>query len=386
MRPGSGSVALPRSPAPWPGPVAQCGVLTIGLLGGMSWESTAEYHRLANTLVRERLGGLHSARLVLVSLDVEQVALLQRAGRWDDAGALLAAAARQVEAAGADLLLICTDTMHLVADQVQDAVGVPLLHLVDVTAAAVLAAGVRSVGLLGRAFTMEHPFSRDRLAGHGLQVLVPGEQDRTLVHRVVVEELCRGVVDEGSRAAYVEVVERLAERGAEGVVLGCTEIELLLRQQDVGVPLFPMTRLHVEAAVDLALAGSAVARPRRARTLPDLFHVALVSEWEAGDYARSTRGRDLADVGFVHLAFAWQVQGVLDRFYGDGLEPLVLLRVDPDLMAAPVVVEPPPGSTEGFPHLYGPLRPDAVVEAQPLVRDADGWRVPELLLPAPRSS
>ncbi|MCW2606465.1 MAG: aspartate/glutamate racemase [Frankiales bacterium] len=351
-------------------------MLTIGLLGGMSWESTAEYHRLANTLVRERLGGLHSARLVLVSVDLEDVAVLQRDGRWTDAGALLAREARRVEAAGADLLLLCTNTMHVVADQVAEAVSIPLLHLADVTADAVLAAGAPTVGLLGTAHTMEQPFYRDRLARHGIEVVVPDAPDRALVHRVIFDELCQGVVSPASREALLGVVDRLAGAGARGVVLGCTELELLLRQEHTQVPLFATTRLHVEAAVRQALAGEP--GPPPARLLPDLFHVADAAEWAAGEYARSTRGLDLADVGFVHCAFAWQVQGVLDRFYADADGPLLLLRVDPALTGVPVRVEPPPGSPEGFPHVYGPLTPAAVVDQVVLPRTPGGWQAPPL--------
>jgi aspartate racemase len=231
-------------------------VLTIGMLGGMSWESSAQYYRLANELVRERLGGLHSARCVLYSVDFAEIERLQVDGRWDDAGALLAAAARQVEAAGADLLVLCTNTMHKVADQIAAAIGIPLLHLADATATTVRAAGLRTVGLLGTAFTMEQDFYRDRLASHGLTVVVPDAEDRAVVHSVIYDELCRGIVTETSRAAYVAVIDRLVGAGAEGVVLGCTEIELLIGPDDVRVPVFPTTRLHVEAAVERALAAA----------------------------------------------------------------------------------------------------------------------------------
>ncbi|WP_233517410.1 aspartate/glutamate racemase family protein [Geodermatophilus marinus] len=227
----------------------------IGMLGGMSWESTAEYYRLANELVRDRLGGLHSARLVLSSVDFAEVEQLQVAGDWDRAGRLLAAEATRLETAGAELLVLCTNTMHRVADQVQAAVGIPLLHLADATAAAVQAASLSTVGLLGTAFTMEQAFYRDRLAGQGLRVLVPGADDRAAVHRVVYDELCRGVVREGSRQVYRQVIDRLVAAGAEGVVLGCTEIELLVGAADSPVPVFPTTRLHVEAAVAVALDG-----------------------------------------------------------------------------------------------------------------------------------
>ncbi|MFE4360751.1 aspartate/glutamate racemase family protein [Kitasatospora sp. NPDC056800] len=228
---------------------------TIGLIGGMSWESTAEYYRLLNRLTRERLGGLHSARLVLYSVDFAQIERLQTAGRWEEAGEVLADAARSLEAAGADLLLICTNTMHKVADQVAAAVSVPLLHLADTTAAAVRAAGLRRVGLLGTAFTMEQDFYRGRLAAGGLDVQVPQADSRALVHRVIYEELCVGLVREESRAAYRRVIGELVAGGAEGIILGCTEIELLVRPEDSPVPVFPTTRLHAEAAVDAALAG-----------------------------------------------------------------------------------------------------------------------------------
>ncbi|MFD8322624.1 aspartate/glutamate racemase family protein [Kitasatospora purpeofusca] len=226
---------------------------TIGLLGGMSWESTATYYRLLNELTRDRLGGLHSAKCVLYSVDFAEVERLQAAGEWETAGRLLAEAARAVEAAGAELLLICTNTMHKVADQVADAVSVPLLHLADATAAAVLAAGVTRVGLLGTAFTMEQDFYRDRLASHGLDVLVPDPAGRALVHRVIYEELCLGVVREESRAEYRRVIAGLVAAGAEGVILGCTEIELLVGPDDSPVPVFPTTRIHAEAAVTAAL-------------------------------------------------------------------------------------------------------------------------------------
>ncbi|MET7713582.1 aspartate/glutamate racemase family protein [Streptomyces sp. NPDC005407] len=226
---------------------------TIGLIGGMSWESSAEYYRLLNELVRERLGGLHSAKCLLHSLDFAEIEELQVAGEWQRAGEILAEAARGLQAAGADLLLICTNTMHKVAGQVEAAVSVPLLHLADATAGAVRAAGIRRVGLLGTAFTMEQAFYRDRLAWHGLDVLTPDGEGRALVHRVIYEELCLGVVREESRAAYQDVIGKLVAAGAEGVVLGCTEIELLIRDEDSPVPLFPTTRLHAEAAVDAAL-------------------------------------------------------------------------------------------------------------------------------------
>ncbi len=223
------------------------------MLGGMSWESSAEYYRLANELVRERLGGLHSARLVLASVDFAEVEQLQVAGRWDEAGQLLGQAAMGLEAAGAELLLLCTNTMHKVADQVQGAVTIPLLHIADATARRVRAGEISTVGLLGTAFTMEQDFYRDRLARHDLRVLVPPADDRAEVHRIIYDELCVGVVREESRLTYRDVITRLVRAGAEGVVLGCTEIELLISDVDSPVPVFPTTRLHVEAAVEAAL-------------------------------------------------------------------------------------------------------------------------------------
>ena len=229
-------------------------VLTIGLLGGMSWESSAKYYELVNEFVRSSIGGLHSANCVLVSVDFAEIEQLQASGRWDEAGDLLASAAAEVEAAGADMLLLCTNTMHKVADQVEAAVGIPLVHLADATADAVKAAELSTVGLLGTAFTMEQAFYRDRLASHGLSVITPEADDRAVVHTVIYDELCVGVVRDASRQAYGEVIDRLVDAGAEGVILGCTEIELLISQDDSPVPVFPTTRIHAEAAVELALA------------------------------------------------------------------------------------------------------------------------------------
>lgn len=229
----------------------------IGLLGGMSWESSALYYRLLNEAVRERLGGFHSARVVMASVDFAEVEAMQAAGEWDAAGALLAAEAAALEAAGAECVVLCTNTMHKVADAIEAAVDVPLLHIADVTAGAVLAAGVERVALLGTRFTMEQDFLVDRLRGHGLDVVVPDAVGRAVVHDVIYGELVHGVVREESRAAYVEVVAALVERGARGVVLGCTEIELLLRPDDVDVPVFATTELHALAAVDFALGRAA---------------------------------------------------------------------------------------------------------------------------------
>ncbi|MFJ3201351.1 aspartate/glutamate racemase family protein [Streptomyces sp. NPDC086989] len=228
---------------------------TIGLLGGMSWESTAEYYRLLNELTRDRLGGLHSARCVLYSVDFAEIEQLQARGRWAEAGELLAAAAQRLEAAGADLVLICTNTMHKVADRVQAGLSVPLLHLADATADAVKTAGLTRIGLLGTAFTMEQEFYRGRLSAAGLDVRVPDAEGRALVHRVIYEELCRGVVRGPSRAAYQRVITDLVAAGAEGIILGCTEIELLIGAADSPVPVFPTARIHAEAAVEAALSA-----------------------------------------------------------------------------------------------------------------------------------
>lgn len=225
----------------------------IGLIGGMSWESSALYYRLLNEGVKQRLGGLHSARCVLASVDFAEIEALQSAGRWDEAGALLASQARGLEAAGADAVLICTNTMHKVADQVAAVITVPLIHLADVVADAVIAAGIDTVALLGTRFTMEESFYSDRLTARGLTVLTPDADDRALVDRVIYTELVLGEVRDASRASYVEIIGRLAACGAQGVVLGCTEIELLIRSSDVELPIFATTRLHAQAAVDFAL-------------------------------------------------------------------------------------------------------------------------------------
>lgn len=227
---------------------------TIGMLGGMSWESTVPYYRLINQRVQERLGGLHSARLLLYSVDFHEIEQLQRGGEWERAGTLLADGARRLQSAGADFLVICTNTMHKVAPAVEAAIALPLLHIADPTASAVAAAGVRRVGLLGTRFTMEEEFYRERLQRrHGLEVLVPGSEDRLEVHRIIYEELCRGIVDDRSRHLYRDIIGRLVARGAEAVILGCTEISLLVGTDDSRVPLFDTTALHARAAADRAL-------------------------------------------------------------------------------------------------------------------------------------
>ncbi len=227
----------------------------IGLLGGMSWESSAEYYRFVNQAVRTRLGGLHSADCLLRSVDFAAVEELQRTGRWNEAGKLLAAEAQTLVAAGAELLVLCTNTMHRVADQIAAAVAIPFIHIADTTADAVRAAELSTVGLLATAYTMEQDFYVGRLERtHGLAVVVPGPQDRRVVHDVIYQELCLGIVKEESRQAYRRVIGGLVGRGAEGILLGCTEIDLLIGPQDAPVPVFDTTRLHAERAVDLALA------------------------------------------------------------------------------------------------------------------------------------
>ena len=228
---------------------------TIGMLGGMSWESTVPYYQLVNRAVAHRLGGLHSARVLLHSVDFADVERLQHEDRWDEAGTLLAEAAGSLERAGADFLILCTNTMHRVAPAIEARIGIPLLHIADPTAEAIRAAGHSTVGLLGTRFTMEQDFYRGRLeSGFGGAVCVPDAASRALVHEVIYEELCRGVVSDASRVRFQAVVDELGERGCQSVVLGCTEIGLLLGPDDVPLPLFDTTRLHAEAAAERALA------------------------------------------------------------------------------------------------------------------------------------
>jgi len=226
---------------------------TIGLIGGMSWESTQSYYRLLNQGIKARLGGLHSAQICLYSVDFAPIEQLQAAGRWDDAGALLADAARRVEAGGADGLLIATNTMHRVADQVAAAVAIPLLHIADATADRLLADGIREVGLLGTRFTMEQEFYRERLERRGIRVQIPSPSQRDDVHRVIYQELCLGRVESASRQRYLEIIAALRAQGAAAVILGCTEIALLVGAADTPVPLYDTTAIHAAAAVTWAL-------------------------------------------------------------------------------------------------------------------------------------
>lgn len=229
---------------------------TIGLIGGMSWESTVPYYRRINEFVRDTLGGLHSAKIVLLSVDFHEIEALQHSGDWARAGAQLADAARTLEGAGADFLVLCTNTMHKVAPQIESSVDIPLLHVADATAAQIARLGIRTVGLLGTAFTMEEEFYRGRLESvHGIEVVVPDRAERDFVHRVIYDELCLGETRDDSRARYRTIMRRLVERGAQGIILGCTEIGMLVSAADSTVPLFDTADIHAVAAAELALAG-----------------------------------------------------------------------------------------------------------------------------------
>ena len=228
---------------------------TIGLLGGMSWQSTELYYRYINEAVHARLGGLHSAQIVLYSVEFQQLEDLMRSGAWDDIAALLSRAAQRIEAAGADVLLICTNTMHKVAPQIEQAVRIPLLHMADATALRIQARKLHTVGLLGTRFTMEDDFYRGRLEEkHGLKVVIPAAQDRSIVHEIIFNELCQGIVKDASRREYLRIIETLRQQGAQGIIEGCTEIGLLLKPEHSDLPLFDTAKLHALAAVDWALA------------------------------------------------------------------------------------------------------------------------------------
>jgi len=228
---------------------------TIGMLGGMSWESTALYYRSINELVRQQLGGLHSAKIVLHSVDFEEIETLQRAGDWQRAGEILGEAARGLELAGADFLLICTNTMHLVAAQVSEYIQIPLLHLADATATRLRDAGVTKVGLLGTAYTMEQVFYKERIEAAGIEVIVPDKAGRDEVNRIIFTELCLGVVNDDSREIYLQQIEQMRSAGVQAVIEGCTEITMLLQPQHTDMPLFDTTAIHAEEAVRLALVG-----------------------------------------------------------------------------------------------------------------------------------
>jgi aspartate racemase len=227
---------------------------TIGLLGGMSWESTIPYYRIINEVVKERLGGLHSAKLVLYSVDFQEIEHLQHSGAWDEAGQLLAKAAYSLQAAGASFIVLCTNTMHKVVPALENAVSIPLLHIADATAEEIKHAGLRKVGLLGTRFTMEQEFYKDRLRDkHGLDVLIPNDVDRVTVHRIIYEELCQGKVLDDSREHYRRIIRSLVDRGVQAVILGCTEISMLVGPKDSPVPLFDTARIHAQKAAEWAL-------------------------------------------------------------------------------------------------------------------------------------
>ncbi|AWB01458.1 aspartate/glutamate racemase family protein [Vibrio harveyi] len=227
---------------------------TIGLIGGMSWESTANYYQIINREVKARLGGLHSGKVCLYSVDFAEIETLQHQGRWDDTAIILAQAAKSVEAGGADFILICTNTMHKVADQIQQAVNVPLVHIADATAEQLVMDGIKKVGLLGTRFTMEQDFYKQRLIDKfGVDVVVPSSDDQTIVHDVIYNELCKGEVRDDSRQHYLTIIEKLVEQGAEAVILGCTEIAMLVESQHTDVKLYDTTEIHAKAAVEKAL-------------------------------------------------------------------------------------------------------------------------------------
>ncbi|MDH5633512.1 MAG: aspartate/glutamate racemase family protein [Gammaproteobacteria bacterium] len=226
---------------------------TIGLLGGMSWESTATYYRLINEAVKQRLGGFHSAKIILNSIDFDEIEQLQRQGDWAAMATILANAARSIEAGGADFLLICTNTMHKVADEVAQAVSIPLVHIADATAERLAQDGIRKVGLLGTRFTMEQDFYKSRISDrYGIDVVIPGDRQRQLVHDVIYNELCMGSINQASREDFIAIIDELGGNGAEAVILGCTEIAMLVEQQHTTIPLYDTTAIHAERAVDCA--------------------------------------------------------------------------------------------------------------------------------------
>jgi aspartate racemase len=227
---------------------------TIGMIGGMSWESSSEYYRIVNETVKAKLGGLHSAKCVMYSVDFSEIEALQHQGNWDKATQLMIEAARHVEAGGADFVVICTNTMHKMADDVQKNIGIPLLHIADATAEVIKAHGLHKIGLLGTKFTMEEDFYRGRLVEkHGLGVIIPQADDRAIIHRVIYEELVLGHINPASRVEYQRIIKTLIEAGAQGIILGCTEIGLLVKDEDSRAPLFDTTRIHALKAVEYAL-------------------------------------------------------------------------------------------------------------------------------------
>jgi aspartate racemase len=226
----------------------------IGLIGGMSWESSAEYYRIINESVKDKLGGLHSAKCIMCSLDMHEINILQHENRWDEASILVVDAAKRLERAGADFIVICTNTIHKLAENIEISVNIPLLHIGDATAKEIKLKHLSKVGLLGTKFTMEFDFYKGRLKeNHGIDVMIPNEEDRNVVHNVIYNELCLGEFNEVSRQNFIAIIKRLVDEGAEGIILGCTEIPLLVKQEYVDVPLFDTTRIHAEAAVEYAL-------------------------------------------------------------------------------------------------------------------------------------
>ncbi len=226
----------------------------MGMIGGMSWESTLEYYRIVNETTKKRLGGFHSARCILYSVDFEEVEKLQHLGDWEELTVLMIDAAKRLEGAGTDFVIICTNTMHKMAEEVEGAIGIPILHIVDVTAEAIRANGETRVGLLGTKFTMEQDFYKGRLRDkHGLEVLIPGEKERQIVHDILYGELCLGAIKEQSKDKFKSIIQNLVDRGAQSVILGCTEIPLIVSQDDYAIPVYDTTRLHAQAAVDFAL-------------------------------------------------------------------------------------------------------------------------------------
>lgn len=227
---------------------------TIGLIGGMSWESSIEYYRITNETAKQKLGGLHSAKSLMVTVDFAEIEKLQHEGRWDEAGQILVKCAQDLERGGADFIVLCTNTMHKAADQIISNIKIPFLHIADATAEKVKAAGIKKIGLLGTRFTMEHDFYKGRLIHNfGLDVLVPDKADRDIIHRVIYEELVLGKIVDASREEYKRIMEMLIAQGVEGIILGCTEIELLIKEGDSRVPLFPTTYIHAASAVEYAL-------------------------------------------------------------------------------------------------------------------------------------
>ena len=228
---------------------------TIGMIGGMSWESSIEYYRIINETVRTELGGLHSAKSLMVSVEFAEIEALQHLDRWDEAAKILIDAARSLESGGADFAIICTNTMHKLYDKIQQSVRIPLLHIADATAELIKAQGIQKIALLGTRFTMEENFYKGRLIEkYGLEVIIPGSEDMEIIHRIIYDELCAGVIQLDSKQKYADIIRRLAKEGAAGIILGCTEIGLLVKQEDSPVPLFDTTEIHARAAVKYALA------------------------------------------------------------------------------------------------------------------------------------